>query len=402
MGTSAIPALTSEAGVSAVAPVVPAPTALQAATAAARDVLAKQAAAAQATVDAAAVIEPAAEPEVVVPVEETEEQRLDRIAREAAGEVIEEPPSTELSVTIDGAREGESVTIEVSDLETADRLRQLQRAAVRGHQARAIRMEGQQAREDAEEINYRAEVDPAGVLTENIKSPKDQGHLLRYLLTRPNVLAQNEKWLVDLLNAEDPAVAVASEARMAEAERIERREAVGQQVAWQRELNKNARALVQATERSIDSLVPETWTDEMKGQLYEDVLEDVRKQNRQRAAEAEQRGIPYDGRQDPRTVAGMVQRRLKLLGVAPKAVQPVGAGKAPVGTTPPVKTVQTPETLRAARSARQAAASAPVGAGSPAAIMPKAPAYDPTQKGNPIQQAAAHARRFVSALRKPT
>lgn len=335
---------------------------------------------------------------------ETEDERVAREALEQAGEHVptgdEGADPNPLVVVIDGAREGETFPIEVSDVETADRLRQLQRAALRGDQARAMREEAAALREEAEEFNYVVEMDPAGVIAEAIQDPKDQVHLAQYLLTRPGVFAQVEAWLVDLLN--DPEKVLPVQAKVIDADRIARRDAVQGEVQAKRALNQNARQLVQAAQRSVDSLVPETWTPEMRQQLYKDVLADLRETNRQEVAEAERRGMTHDGRMDPRRVAGMVQRRLSRIGVAPRSNKPVSGAPAPAGTTPAVIPGATAETLKAARAAKAAAASAPPGAGSPSATPPKAPPYDPSQPGSAIQQAANHLRRFVSGLRKPT
>jgi hypothetical protein len=342
----------------------------------------------------------------VIPENETEEERVAREALAQAGEHVPagdeggEPAPNPLLVVIDGAREGETFPIEVSDIETADRLRQLQRAALRGEQARALREEAAAMREEAEEFNYVVEMDPAGVIAEAITAPEDQVHLAKYLLTRPGVLEAAEAWLVELLN--DPEKVLPTQRKLVEADRIERREAVSGEVNAKRELNKNARALVQAAQRSIDSLVPETWSVDARRQMYEDVRSDMSAVVRHEMAEAKRRGMDHDGRLDPRRVAGMVQRRLSLLGVAPRSAKPVSGTPAAAGTTPAAIPGATAETLKAARAAKAAAASAPPGAGSPSATIPPAPPYDPTQKGTPIQQAAAHVRRFVSGLRKPT
>lgn len=410
--TPATPAGTG--GAPAAAPAAPPVNAIKAAADAARELVAQGAAAVAAGAPPAAPAAPAAPATTegapaeapVIPENETDEERVAREALAQTGEHVPaggeggETPPNPLLVVIDGAREGETFPIEVSDVETADRLRQLQRAALRGDQARALREEAAAMREEAEEFSYVVEMDPAGVITEAITKPEDQLHLAKYLLTRPGVLEQAEAWLVELLN--DPEKVLPTQRRLVEADRIERREAVKGVVETKRALDKNARQLVQAAQRSIDSLVPEAWSVDARRQLYKDVLADLRETNRYEAAEAERRGVQHDGRMDPRRVAGMVQRRLALLGVAPRAAKPVSGTPAAAGTTPAAIPGATAETLKAARAAKAAAASAPPGAGSPSATIPPAPPYDPKQKGTPIQQAADHVRRFVSGLRKPT
>lgn len=422
MGTSVQPA--GEAPGTVAAPVAgaepakePALRPLAAATAAARELVAQAAAKAAAGTSAAPVVPAADDGQGETEEEriareaadgaggatdggkgdETEEQRVAREAAEAAAAGNEEPDEA-LTVVLDGARDGEEVSIVVDSPETAERLRQLKRAALRGNQARAIREEAQQDREQAEEMRYTVEMDPAGFIAEHITNPADNVHLAQYLLTRPGVLDQLRPWLEDL--TEDP-VKLEEQALLVDAVRIRRKDAVSAQVNHRRALGQNSRAIVQAAERSIDSLVPEAWPDEAKAQMRKDVIGDVRAIVRQMAAEAEARGEAFDGRFNPSQVPGLVQRRLKQYGVAPRTATPVGGGKPAAGTPPAARAKPTAETFTKGRTARIAAASAPPGAGSPAPVIPKPPAYDASKPGTPIQQAAAFAKSVMSTLRKP-
>jgi len=405
-GSGAAPAAPAAAGGSPAAPAAPAVPPLKAAVAAARELVERQRAAGADVADELEVPAESATPSGEAE-GETEEERAARESAAAAGEGGEpaageeggETPDDELTVVLDGAHEGEELPITASDKETADRLRQLKRAAMRGDQARAIREEAQKDREAAEEINYTIELDPAGVVAERITNPADQVHLAQYLLTRPGVLQHLENWLNDMLA--DPETQIPLQAVQVDAMRIKRRDAVQGQVQHKRLINQNARAIIQAAERSIDSLVPADWPDEAKAQMYNDVIADVSAENRRAVLAAEQQGLSHDGRYDPRKVAGLVQRRLKLLGVAPRAAAPVGGKKPTTGTPPAGRQAPTPETLKQQRRNRFVAASAPVGAGSPAPVIQRAPAYDPKLPGTPIQQAAAWVRRTVSGLRKP-
>ena len=96
---------------------------------------------------------------------------------------------------------------------------------------------------------------------------------------------------------------------------------------------------------------------------------------------------------DPKVLTGpkgLVARRLATYGVAVRsegALVPA-AGTAAAPKAPAPKTL-TAEDLVKNRRAKRAAASASPGAGSPVASLAKAPAYDPKQKGSPIEQAAA-------------
>ena len=410
MATSVTPG--REAAPAAATPAAPAPGAggggagtpavrpLDAAFAAARDLVAQRTAGAGATGGEEDVLEtpttsspaPGAVPDGSTGVTNGDEPRIEgdgSLEPEPDLEGSPTPAEPDLTVTIDGAREGESVQIQVDSVETADRLRQLQRAAMRGNQARAMREQAEQMRNEGEEFRFMVEADPAGVVNEIITQPADQAHLAQFLLTRPGVLEQVRSWVEALISADD--VTIGREGKLIEADRLTRRDAVQMQIQEKRELNRNASQLVARAERAIEAFVPEGWTEEQKGLLYTDILGDIRA-----TARAENVRVL-----DPRRVDGMVQRRLTLLGLAPRVAAPVSDGTPPAGKPPAVQKRPTPETFKAARGARASAASAPPGVGSPAAQIPKPPAYDPTKRGTPIQQAAAFARSIVSAVRKP-
>lgn len=307
--------------------------------------------------------------------------------------------ASELVVELPSARpEEDPFAIEVSDPVAAERLRQLVKGYARRQDAERIREEAAQLREEAEAINYAVELDPAGVVTETLQSPADQAHLARFLLTRPGVLERVQDFVAQLLEQPDSANQLAA---LAEAERIRRKEHVGQEVRMKQELDRNARQLVKTLDRSLESLIPDSHSDEARMQLREDVLGDL-----QRYARANNLRLV-----DPRVVPGMVQRRLAVYGVAPKTKGQPPAKEAAPGVTAPAASASAPPAaakpqktgaqFTAARAARRAAASAPPGVGAPVSTGPqKPPPYDPSQPGTPVQQAANWAKRNLALRRQ--
>lgn len=297
------------------------------------------------------------------------------------------PADAELTVQVPGREEGETIPIVVSDRDTAERLNQLVRGFARGEQARAIREDAQRDREEAEEFRYLIQADPIGVVTDTVRSPVAMEHMAKYLLTRPGMRDKMESFLLKILD--DPST-VETEARLVEADRITYRDQVQGQVNHERAVNKNARQVMQRIYHEVERVAPSAWSDESQRQFVEDVTEDVKKYARARNAE----------QVDPRQVPALVQRRLQLIGVAPRAVAPASTGQGPTGTKGPVVPAgKTAEQLQADRQARRASASAPTGAGSPTPSPLKVPAYDPKAKGSPIAQAAAAARAAIKVFR---
>lgn len=306
-----------------------------------------------------------------------------------------------LVVELPAARpEEEAVPIEVNDPAVAERLRQLVKGYARRQEAERIREEASQLRQEAEEINYAVELDPAGVVEQTLRSPADQAHLARYLLTQPGVLERVQEFAMQLLDSPDSLPQLRA---LAEAERIKRREHVQGEVTKKRELDRNAAQIIKTTTRSIETLVGDSLNDGARETLFHDVLGDL-----QRYAREQNLRIV-----DPRIIPGMVQKRLAAYGVAPKAksqppersTTPAATPKAPAAApTPPAAAVPPQKTgaqFTAARAARRAAAAAPPGVGAPVPSgITKPPPFDPKQPGTAIQQAANWARRTLASRRQ--
>jgi hypothetical protein len=339
-----------------------------------------------------APVGPGDEP-VVDPLAPFEAAPIDVAAPELDADGNEIPADNPLVVTIPGREAGEEIEIEAADLETAERLRQLNNGFARGEEARAIREEAQAIREEAEDIRYGAQLDPAGVILSALKQPADLDHVARFLLTQPGALERLAPWIGELMDEPDR---IPQANALMEAERIRRRQYVEGEVNRERELNNNARQLVRTTHKSIESLAPEGMDDRGKQQLADDVLADVQQYARAQKLE----------RVDPRAVPGLVQRRLSMYGLAPRRAGAPGRDpKAPTVPNRPAAggSGRTPAALLAGSAARRSAVSAPPGAGSPVAMPTAAPKYDPTKPGSPIKQAADFARTMVRAIgKRPT
>lgn len=431
-----VPAGEAAAAVEVIAQGPPVNT-IKAAADAGRALLAKQATTAAATAAAESAAEAAAGAEVGDDARPPDEAVVARTAdEEAALAATETPDETEarhtaeaeareaaeaaatpgeaLRVKLPGVREGDDeFEIEVGDKETAERLNQLKRGYARREQAEQIRDDAQRVRDEADDIKYAAELDPGEIVLTGLQDARDVDHLTRFLFTRAGVLERNRDFLITLL--EQPE-GLATQAALLDAERVTRREQVKGEIQTKMAFDTNARQLLRTLDKSATSLAPSAMDDDGLALLKRDVRQDmIAVVNFQIRQYCEANGIPLgrDGRPtqplpiavrmlDPRQVPGLIQRRFKLMGVAPRsATSPAANGTPPAGTKRPAgKVPLTPEALKAARTARAAAASAPPGAGSPVAQVPKAPTYDPKQKGSAIQQAAAHARRFMSGLTK--
>ena len=322
-------------------------------------------------------------PTDTIPPETVEEDAVD-----VAPEGVEEQPTVPLVVTGPGLR-GEDgndtpFEIEVSDEQSKQVLETWAKGYVRGEQARAIREEAQGLRDQADEIKFGVEIDPAGFMAAVIQNPNDKAFLFRSLAVEPGILEAHREWLLGVLDAPD---ALPTEKALIEAEGIKRREKTQAIVAEKREMSQNAMALVRTANKTIETMAPATYSDDSKEALYQDVLADLR----QFARDRNLRTV------DPRVIPGLIEKRLARYGVAPRTApsQSSVSGPAAAGTKPTAPTLPTPETLRKARAAKRAAGSAPPGVGSPVATLPKPPAYDPTKKGTPIQQIADWGRAMI-------
>ncbi len=333
-----------------------------------------------------------------------EEERQAALRKEAAAS------GAPLVVKLPGQRDGEEIDIEVGDQETFDALNRLNKGYARREAAEAIRDQAYKIREESDNIRYAAELDPAEIVLTAMQNTADVDHLARYLLTRDGALERLGDWIRPLL--ENPE-SIGNVVAQVELERRERRDAVKGEIAEKMTFDDNARKILGTMRKSIESLAPDSIDEDGRSLLERDIRSDmINRVNAQVNKYIRDNNIPLDrnGRPtkrlpievrtlDPREVPGLIQRRFKLMGVAPKSATAPVAKAPPAPATPAVvKAPLTADALKAARVARRAAGSAPVGAGSLVATLEKPPAYDPKQPGNAIQQAGRWGRERLKAL----
>lgn len=352
--------------------------------------------------------------EATLAANETPEQTEARhvAAEEAAAAAVS--TAEPMVVKLPGVNPGEEFDLEVDDPETLAAINRLKKGYARREQAEAIRDEAQRIREETEDIRYAAELDPANIVLSAMHSEEDVDHLFRFLSTRAGVMERNREWAAGLLESPE---SIALQARMLDADRVTRREQVKGEIQEKMAFDTNARQLLGTLRQSVGSLAPDSMDDDGRALLERDVRQDiVARVNAQVTQYVRENNIPLDadGRPrerlprevrmlDPRIVPGLIQRRFKLMGVAPKSASVTAAKGTPAPAPKGPGTGKAPltaEALQAARTARRAGASAPPGAGSLVATLEKAPAYNPKVKGSAIQQTVDWWRARQLALSK--
>ena len=162
-----------------------------------------------------------------------------------------------LVIDLGAAREGEEpIRIQAEDQQMADHIRGLLNRAATYQTSLKVREEAESFRAQAEEMKYEVQLDPAGFLLRALDQTRDPAakladatHITKMLLTRPGVLDAVKNWVAAL--AATPA-AMEAEARLANADRIERIEKVKPQVARLKFENQNARACVRKAYDAVE------------------------------------------------------------------------------------------------------------------------------------------------------
>ncbi len=313
---------------------------------------------------------------------EAEEQRLAELAA-----------NDPLVIDLGPRREGEEpIRIVAADQQMADQIRSLQNRAQSYEASIAIRDEAEGYRAQADEMRYAVQLDPGGFLLNSLKDESgnlrtaDATHIARVLLTQPGVLESMKDWVVAL--AEHPQ-AIPQEARLANADRLERQQKVEPFVKQMKFENDNARRCVRAIYTATDKLAPATWSQQQRDQLAGDVTRDL--QDLQRS---ERMSVT-----DPKRIPKLVESRLQRFGVAPNngkgGGNGAGAGRQDAKTSRP--TGPSGQQLRETDTLRRRAAGPGPGAGSPAAGIPKPPAGTKlTGKGNVFD----YVRKNLAGLRR--
>ncbi len=332
--------------------------------------------------------------------DETPEEREERLAGMSDGDrAAYEAAEAELIVDIGARRDGEEpIRIQATDKAMADQLRALTARAENRETTLRLREEAEAIRQQADEMQYEVQLDPTGFVTKSLStSPTglaDAVHMVKFLVTRPGVLnaltGDGKTTLgkyISLLSATPDAIA--QEARIADADSIQRRQQAAPRVEQMKRENQNARACVRAAYNAVDEIVPDEWSDQQRGAVVSDVIRDL-----QELQQSERVRMT-----DPARVKKLVQDRLTRFGVAPKGEKrsSAGGGKGRAGSKTPTPTSPSGRQLVATDGARRRAAGPGPGAGSPAARIPKPPAGTKlTGKNNVFD----HVRKMLPALRR--
>jgi hypothetical protein len=319
--------------------------------------------------------------------EEREQVEADEAAAESAAAAGDEV----LIVDLGPAREGEEpIRIQAEDQQMADHIRSLINRAATHQTSLKIREEAEGFRAQAEEMQYDVQLDPGGFLLANLAKSgapvQDAAHVAKLLLTRPGVLASIKDWVVAL--AATPA-ALDSEAKIMNAERVERRQKVEPQVKRLKFENQNARACVRKAYDVVEALAPATWKPEQQNEFVRDIIRDLNDLQQSEKVRVT----------NPDRIKGLVERRLARIGVAPRSAKAGRAGAIPgrPGSKTPARTGPSGQELVRTDAARRRAAGPGPGAGSPAARIPKPPAGTKlTGKNNVFD----HVRKILPALRR--
>lgn len=332
--------------------------------------------------------------------DETPEEREERLAGMSADDrAAYEAAEAELIVDIGSRRDGEEpIRIQATDKAMADQLRALTARAENRETTLKLREEAEAIRQQADEMQYEVQLDPTGFITKSLgNSPTglaDAVHMVKFLVTRPGVLTaltgdgKTSLGAYISLLARTPD-AIAQEARIADADSIQRRQQAAPRVAQMKAENQNARACVRAAYTAVDDIVPDEWSDQQRGAVVSDVIRDLQELQQSERVRTT----------DPARVKKLVQDRLARFGVAPKgaARSNAGGGKGRAGSKTPTPTSPSGRQLVAADGARRRAAGPGPGAGSPAARIPKPPAGTKlTGKNNVFD----HVRKMLPALRR--
>lgn len=285
--------------------------------------------------------------------------------------VAEEETETR-TITLDGLEErGEQpIELEAPDEESFNRLNRLQNEAQIGRQVKQERRQLQRSQQELMEVEDMIAVDPTGFVLERVPETV-RTEVAMQILFQPQVLEAIEQRLSsneaiqELLGeeAEDGRVGLGGVLGNRLALRTLRAELEAGRLKMQGELrtqHETRRAMQQNAESvagEIDRLIPETVTGEQRELLFRDALRDVKER------------ITRLGLQkiDPQDVALIVSDRFRRQGIDLSANGSRGrTGPAP--GQPAAPRGKTAEQLKREREIkRAAAATAPPGAGAPAA-----------------------------------
>lgn len=302
---------------------------------------------------------------------------------EAPDDESDEAPEG-VTVRLPGRGEGEELEIEVSDPETAERLRQVANDGMRRAEFNRRIGEVEQGRAELREVEELIQQDPVGFVTERLDASLRE-QVTTALLADPEIYERVAETLTGW--DEDPSRRDADRYRI-RAEQAERRDKLRTEQAEGRAVREHAHAVAAA----VRELIPDDADDRTARDFYADAIGDLQRAARERDVA-------------PADVPALLERRLRLYGLpatardsltaehAPSAGDAAarpGGRKAPDPASRAATARATGKRFRQASARRrQVAATAPAGAGAPPLQQARAP------KGTGVKGAVEHARKVL-------
>ncbi len=346
------------------------------------------------------------------PVDETPEAKQAREAAEAAAAAAADPDAVVETPEEKEARELEERTVLLPgrnnteyefvapDAETANVLRQLKNASLRGEEIAQARAEIEQRGQEFEALETVLEANPTGFVLDRLaNAPEQLDHLVLYLATRPEVFARIGAQLRDI--ATNPVtremIGVKQENKALNMER---------EVANVTEERAAVRQNLEDVRTTVMSLIPAEMSEEQAAILFKDSLRDLR---------------DYANRHDLQTlptrdIPALLAARLTAYGINPVEAAARAAdaatrrGAAPTrrpapasprvpAAAPAKPAVPAPTGKQLVMSAKKkgAAALPPAGAGSPPATTPMTPPKNADGSSMSIEQRLAWHKQQVAA-----
>lgn len=288
---------------------------------------------------------------------------------EGTGEpaAAEEPSDADKAlVVIPAFREGqEAIEIEMSDPDTAERVRAAVRGGLRRDQFHRAMQDVEQRDEELRQLEDEIGVDPVNFIFERIQNRDHRVALARQLVADPAVFEALKDELANWSGDDRERRAASS---TLETDRLRKRD------DWREEVDARgaARRAARDIRAAVDRMIPETMEDETAAMLKDDLLRDARDIQAQTRRALRPADLP-----------GILARRLKQYGVDPA----VAARAITADDLPPIRSASArrpaapaarrpdeaaarstgQQFVKAGEAKRRAAAVPGVGAGSPAA-----------------------------------
>jgi len=325
---------------------------------------------------------------------ETEEGEAEEAPEaEAAPEGEEAAEATGLVVKLPGRRPGDpELEIELSDQETADRLRQMSNGYMRGEEVRQAQEAILQDRQEREQFKDMVRTDPIGFMVENL-DPDIQAETALYLLTQPAIW---QKVLPDL----KVILTNPSALRVAQSDLKARRFEIKEQLIERNEARAQVRETTRVMTEQVRALIPADLPAHEADALLGGCLNDL--------AQAVQRGVLAST--DSQDLVVILARRLAHHGIDPVvAAARLAAGgkttapkngqaprKAPFAATPAAPAVPKVK-VTAQRLKEQQRIKAAAGMASPPGSVNPSSAASLVPKGTGVKGAIAAARARLAS-----